>query len=810
MSVTAPALDQPVDAPGRLRRFLDRWRGRRVEYDLAPYLPTLAAINARENELEACSDDSLAARAQRLRDAARDGDPPDALVCDIYALVREVARRALDMRPFDVQIVAALVLRDGKLAEMQTGEGKTLVAVLPAVFHAYTGTRTHVLTCNDYLARRDATWMGPLYERLGVRVRHVEAAMRPGERRAAYDADVTYVTAKEAGFDYLRDGLCYDPSERVHRPFESAIVDEADSILIDEARIPLIIAGSRAPQPHNATRMAALAALLDPIVHYETDRPGRNIVLTDLGLRRVEREIGCGSLHDPVNTPWLTGITVALHAKELLRRDVDYIVRGGAIELVDEFTGRVVTDRQWPDGLQAALEAKEGLRFRREGTALGTITLQHFFALYDRLAGMTATARPEEDELVEFYGLGVVVLPTNRPCIRRDRPDRVFTHREAKHRALLAEIARLHDAGRPALVGTASVRESEELAAKLRGAGLPCEVLNAKTDELEARIIADAGALGAVTISTNMAGRGTDIRLGGADERAHDAVVALGGLSVLGTTRHESRRIDRQLRGRAGRQGDPGTSRFFISLDDEMIVRYGVDDVIPARRRARQSDPVDDPAVRFRIDWCQRLIEGQNFDLRRTLRGYSMLVEEQRRVVRALRDGLLTGAEPADRWARGDAAKHARFVDLVGADRAAWIEQQVSLQCLDRLWADHLAAIADLREGIHLMRLGSRDPLTEFAREAHRLFSALRARLDDDIAGVFGEIDLGQGPPDPARFGIRGPSSTWTYLIDDNPFRETLELHVGGSIALSIAAAFLAPLYLGGALYRHLFKRRRS
>lgn len=804
-----PELGRADGAPGLGRRLLDRWRGQRAAlYDLSRYTGRLQRITAREDQLRRLTDPQLRGRAERLRTSSRRGVPADELLCETFAIVRESASRTLGMRHFPVQVVGGIVLHEGGLAEMQTGEGKTLVAVLPAVLSAIGGTPVHVLTFNDYLARRDAHWMGPVYQFLGVNVAHIEAGMTPVERRHAYEADVTYVTAKEAGFDYLRDGLCYAAGERVHRGLHFAIIDEADSILIDEARIPLVIAGTREHQPHDATRMAAIARRLAPPIHYETDEQKRNVFLTDEGLRIVEGELGCGSLHDPENTQWLTEINLAVHAKELLQRDVDYLVRHGAIELVDEFTGRVVNDRQWPDGLQAALEAKEGLRFGRKGEVLGTITMQHFLGLYEKLAGMTATARPEEVEIAEFYGLDVVVLPPNRPCIRQDLPDRFFTCRRTKDRALVDEIVRAHEDGRPVLVGTASVRESEELARTLRERGLECDILNAKNDDIEAKIVAGAGAPGRVTISTNMAGRGTDIRLGGTDERERDRVVATGGLYVIGTNRHESRRIDRQLRGRAGRQGDPGSSLFFVSLEDDVLARYGVAGLVPARRR--RGDEMDDPLVAHRIDWAQRTIEGRNFDVRRTLWNYQSFVEKQRRIVREMRDDLLLGTQPPARWRHARPERHRRLVDACGPERAGMLERLISLRCIDRLWADHLGLIAELREGIHLVRLGAKDPLPEFLREADAAFGALLVRVDEEIVGAFDRLELTDTGLDPRRLDVAGPAATWTYLVDDNPFRESLGLHVGGDLTLSLGAILHFPLYAAAALYRrHVTGRRR-
>ncbi len=571
----SPVMKRPPSAlSAKLKTAFNRFRGVPVETDLAAYARTVRSIRAAHEggEIAAIADAEIARRAAALRRPPADGAsvPPsredERVRVAIFALALEAARRATGLDAHDVQIIAGLAMTDGRIAELPTGEGKTLAAVFSASYFALLGRPVHVLTFNDYLARRDAVWMGPAYRLLGLSVGAVQEAPDKAAKKAAYACDITYATAKEAGFDYLRDRLAYEPGELVHRPFAVALVDEADSILIDEARIPLVISGTSGATGPDVSRLAAVVRDLERGRDFVTDAENANVFPTDAGIRRVESALGCGNLFTPENETLLAAVHCALHAGLLLERDVDYIVRDGRIEIVDEFTGRVMDKRHWPDGLQAAVEAKEGVRRGSEGRILGSITLQHFFRLYPTLCGMTATAEPSARELKEFYGLGVVVVPSHRPCVRRDLPDVVFTHREARRTALVREIAACRAAGRPVLVGTSSVRESEELAAALTGRASPCEVLNAKNDELEAGIIARAGVPGAVTISTNMAGRGTDIKLGGpnnpvvADEEEHDRVAGLGGLIVIGTNRHESLRIDSQLRGRAGRQGDPGSS----------------------------------------------------------------------------------------------------------------------------------------------------------------------------------------------------------------------------------------------------------
>jgi preprotein translocase subunit SecA len=720
----------------------------------------------------ALPDARLAERARTLRSRAADGAPLEGMVPEAFALARETARRALGQRPFDEQILAGLALHQGKIAEMATGEGKTLAAVAPAFLHALPGRGVHVLTFNDYLARRDAAWMGPVYERLGLSVGVVQERMTTAERQRAYGSDVTYLTAKEAGFDSLRDALALEPGECVQRPFHFALVDEADSILIDEARIPLVIAGETGESLPEPERLAALARALRPGVDFDTDEYAHNIALTEAGEAHVEHELGRGRLHSTENLTLHAQLRNALHAQHLLERDVDYIVRGGRVELVDDFTGRVADKRHWPDGLQAAVEAKEGLRLSAEGRILGSITLQHFLRLYPGLAGMTATARTAGEELHDFYGLRVVLIPTHRPMIRFDQPEVVFTHKEAKRAALVKEIRRVHAAGRPILVGTASVAESEELAAALREVPVPCEVLNAKNDEVEAQIVARAGTLGAVTISTNMAGRGTDIRLGGPDESARDVVAALGGLYVIGTNRHASLRIDQQLRGRAGRQGDPGGSRFFVSLEDELIRRYGVEHLVSARHLPpRQDAPVESRLLRAEIARAQRIVEGEGFQLRRTLYAYSDIVERQRQAIGRWRRSVLERAAPLDRLAERAAEHHGQLLSGIGGARLDEIERRLTLLTIDRCWSDYLAEVREMREDVLLLAFAGKIPLAEFHREVLRTFVALEERIDDEIVRTFESLEI---PPDGIvdwdQAGLRGPSATWTYLVGENPF----------------------------------------
>jgi len=749
----------------------------------------LARVCALEPALEPLDDAGLTARARALRARVADGTDVAAQLPEAFALAREVARRALGQRPFDEQVLAGVALAQGKIAEMATGEGKTLAAVAPVFLQALAGRGAHVLTFNDYLARRDAAWMGPVYERLGLSVGFVQERMSAPERQRAYAADVTYLTAKEAGFDHLRDALALEPADRAQREYHFALVDEADSILIDEARIPLVIAGETGEAIAGPERLAALVRDLVPGCDFDTDEHAHNIALTEAGTVRIEAALGRGGLHALENVSLHAQLRHALHAEHLLRRDVDYIVRGGRVELVDESTGRVADKRHWPDGLHAAVEAKEGLRLTSEGRILGQVTLQHFLRLYPRLAGMTATAHTAAEELEAFYGLRTVVIPTHRPMIRADEPDVVFTHPSAKRAALVAEIARVHAAGRPVLVGTASVGESEELAAALVAAGVAGQVLNARNDEREAAIVAGAGAPGAVTISTNMAGRGTDIRLGGADESHREEVAALGGLYVIGTNRHASLRIDQQLRGRAGRQGDPGSSRFFVSLEDPLIRRYGVEELVSARHLpARQDAPVESRLLRAEIARAQRIVEDEGFQLRTTLYGYSDIVEKQRRAIQRWRSATLERREPQPFLAERSGGRYQELLPIVGQATLDAVERRLTLLAIDRCWSDHLAELREMREDSVLLAFAGRFPLAEFHHQAGESFQALEDRIEDEVVRDFERIEITPDGVDWEREGLRGPSATWTYLVGENPFGASGLMSPAGRTGMVAAA----------------------
>ena len=633
----------------------------------------------------------------------------------VVAVTTLIASRVLGFGLFDVQLHAALALADGKIVEMQTGEGKTVAAVPAIAWFARPGQGVHVLTANDYLARRDARWMAGIYDRLGLSVGVIQQHMTSAERRAAYACDVTYATANEVGFDYLRDQLALRPEEQVLRPFAVAVCDEADSALIDEARIPLVIAGGAADASDLAARADRAVRRLMPWDR-SLDEAGRNVALTPSGLAAVERDLGC-DLYAIDAAPLMAAVHEALHAHTLLRRDIDYVVNAGEVLSVDEFKGRIVRDRRWPGGLQTALEWKEGVPSKVQGRVLGAITVENLIALYPTVCGMTGTAATQARDFREMYDLEVEVIPTHRPVIRIDHPDSVFTTKSAKEAAVVQEIRAVSATGRPVLVGTSSVQESESISRQLHG--LTHRVLNARNEEAEAAIIARAGEQGAVTISTNMAGRGVDIRLG-------PGVAELGGLHVVGTTRYESRRIDHQLRGRAGRQGDPGSSRFFISNEDALMAKFGSECASP--------------------DQAQRIAEGQNLGIRLLLRKYETIVEAQRLQVVARRDRVLGGQESSE----------------------SELARQVMLQTIDDLWADYLTAVSDLRADAVWISLGAANPFANYIVQIHAMFKEFDRTIEAEYpARLEQAIVTGAGP--------RQRGATWTYLTTDEPFGHLTE-----------------------------------
>lgn len=789
----------------KYKMILDKLFNPSVERDIRPYEKMLEQIN--KFQLDTIGDYELRRMALSLRDRVCNGIPEQDVACEAFALVREAADRVLGMRPFDVQLIAGMAMCDGRLVEMQTGEGKTLAAVFPAFLKALSGQGVHVLTFNDYLAGRDAAWMGPVYEFLGLKVGCVKEGMDNVQRKAVYSSDITYLTAKEAGFDFLRSFLALSQEELVQRPFNFAVIDEADSILIDEARIPLVIAGSRKDQETDVVLMADIVKSLRYGSDYTVDELGRSAFLTDAGISKAEALLKCENLYDDRNIGMLVGLNNALHAEALLKRDVDYIVRNGKIKLVDEFTGRIAEKRNWPYGLQEAIEAKEGIISQSSGQILASITMQHFIGQYPGKCGMTGTAATSANELLEKYGLGVVVIPTNKPCIRIDHEDIVFSTKAAKEAVLTEEITRAHKKGQPVLVGTCSIEESERLAAKLYEAGIRCNVLNAKNDGLEARIVAEAGSVGAVTVSTNMAGRGTDIKLGGADEQDRDSVVRLGGLYVIGTGRNASLRVDRQLRGRAGRQGDPGLTRFFVSLEDELFKQYNIGNRILSLLGTEDSEAeADNPVLRREIIHAQKVIEGQNTAIRSTLNKYNQLVEQQRGIIFKRRMEVLKDETELGLMSGRLGERYRQLCNSVGEAAVKKAEKQVTLHFINSCWADYLDYISYIKESIHLMHLSGREPIHEFNRIAVEAFDQMQTDIDDSIAEVLSAVEITSVGINMEKEGLKAPSSTWTYLIDDG----MEQLGLNALLRDPLSAALQLPLYMVLLMNeRHMKKKRR-
>ena len=880
-----------------LSKFIDRFIawfiGTKHERDIKKLQPVVAAINEQEAVTREMSDDALKAQFAKLRDEVqerlKDADPAEAAaykeqlqaalepaIVPAFALTREAGRRFLNMRHFDVQLIGGLVLHDGKIAEMKTGEGKTLVATLPAVLNSLAGRGVHIVTVNDYLARRDAEWMSPLYRGLGMSVGVIVNDLDDAQRRAAYGADITYGTNNEYGFDYLRDNMKYDITHCVQRGHQFAIVDEVDSILVDEARTPLIISGPAEESTDKYYRIDKIIPKLIQEIDYTIDEKHRQATLTEEGVSKTERLLGLGNLYDPTHMEIIHHVYQGLRAHTLYKRDVDYVVKDGEVIIVDEFTGRQMPGRRWSDGLHQAVEAKEGVKIERENQTLATITFQNYFRMYKKLSGMTGTAETEASEFDKIYKLDVVVIPTNRALIRIENPDIVYRTEKEKFEAVVNGIMQednsfahgikhFHERGQPVLVGTISIEKSEAIAAILKRSGVPHEVLNAKQHERESNIVAQAGRKGAVTVATNMAGRGTDILLGGnpeamtrehflknrlampysqapavigADAQSpegtvapsavpmvlfqhegkifqvpveqwkpvfedfaqqckaeHDEVVALGGLHILGTERHEARRIDNQLRGRAGRQGDPGSSRFFLSLEDDLMRIFGGERVKALMFRLGMTEgvPIESGLISRRIENAQKSVEAQNFDARKHLLEYDDVMNKQRETIYAIRRSALEGKDQRDyvigiaediarelvdtycakdlhpqQWnttqflaevhsqfgVDGKAAEadptslnHDQLSDAIAEavankyadkekqltpDLLRWLERRIILDVVDGQWKDHLLSLDHLKEGIGLRGYGQKDPLVEFKKEAFILFEDMMARIDNE------------------------------------------------------------------------------
>jgi len=779
----------------RAQNYHKKLNGCSIEYDVSKYHNVVQEIRNLESRIELISDEQIKDKARKLQQNVRGGEKLDEILVEAFTLVSEAIKRTMSINPFTVQLIGGIVMHQGKLAEMKTGEGKTLAAVFPAYLNAMMGEGLHILTFNDYLARRDAEWMHPVYKFLGLSVGFVQEGMNIDGRKEAYKKDITYLTAKEAGFDFLRDSLCLSKDDIVTRNYNYAIIDEADSIMIDEARIPLIIAGTVNEESVGNYSTARLARKLEENKDFNFDDYLRIIHLTDSGLKRVEEELNCENIYSERNLHLLTKLNCALHAEYLLHREVDYIVRKGNVELVDEFTGRVADKRRWPDGLQEAIEAKENLNIKSGGKILNSISIQHFLQLYSKLSGMTATAEIAESEFKEFYNLDIVKIPQNKACIRKDDTDMVFKTKKSKELAIIEKITSEYKNQRPILVGTSSVAESINLSNFLKKQNIKCEVLNAKEDEYEAKIISKAGKLGAVTISTNMAGRGSDIILGGGDENEKKKILELGGLYVLGTNRYESRRIDNQLRGRAGRQGDPGESCFFISLEDNLFQKYKLIDLFPSKLlNSEKNDLIENKFIKKEINRVQRIIEGQNLEIKKSLYKYSFHIEQQRKLIAEIRVNFLTSNKPLKLLETNFLNKYEHFINALGKKELSRFLTEICLFQIDENWSNYLEQISDIRDSIHFRRLGGQEPIIEFNKISIDAFAALQIKIDDSILKVYENIEIGREDTELFLSGMKRPSSTWTYLVNDESFENVLGVGIIGNIGLSLGAGFLWPI----------------
>ncbi len=774
-------------APGRLSSRFWRLLGASTERDQRRSLAEVSTSSEFDEKAAGLDDDQLkkAAGLLRLDDLAESDDIPQFL-----AIAREAAERSTDLRPFDVQLLGALRMLAGDVIEMATGEGKTLAGAIAAAGYALAGRRVHVLTINDYLAHRDAEWMSPLLEALGLTVGWITAESTAEERRDAYRRDITYASVNEIGFDVLRDQLVTDVADLVSPNPDVALIDEADSVLVDEALVPLVLAGTthrETPRVEIIRLVGELVGAKDADKYFATDADSRNVHLTDAGARKVERALGGIDLYseEHVGTT-LTEVNVALHAHVLLHRDVHYIVRDDAVHLINASRGRIAALQRWPDGLQAAVEAKEGIDTTETGEVLDTITVQALINRYTTVCGMTGTALAAGEQLRQFYKLSVSPIPPNTPNIREDEVDRVYITAAAKNDAIIAHITAVHDSGQPVLVGTRDVAESEELYERLQRRGVPAVVLNAKNDAEEAQVIAEAGKLGAVTVSTQMAGRGTDIRLGGSDvgDEAPEKkeVVELGGLYVIGTGRHNTERLDNQLRGRAGRQGDPGSTVFFASWEDDVVAAN-----LESKKLPTETDGdgriVSTKAAGL-LDHAQRVAEGRLLDVHANTWRYNQLIAQQRAIIVERRNALLSTPTAREELAALAAERYAELSEHISEEQLEQICRLVMLYHLDRGWADHLAYLADIRESIHLRALGRQNPLDEFHRLAVDAFASLAADAIEAAQQTFETSPTIEDEPGVDLSKLARPTSTWTYMVHDNPLAdETLS-------ALSLPGVF--------------------
>ena len=780
--------------------FLKRFLGDNNDKEIKRLQKTVDKINALEPQMQNYSDLKLVASTENFRERLKNGETLDDILPEAFAVCREASRRVLGMRHFDVQLMGGMCLHEGKIAEMKTGEGKTLVATLPVYLNALEGKGVHMVTVNDYLAKRDSEWMGQLYKFLDLSVGLIVHDMDFPERKYSYSCDVTFGTNNEFGFDYLRDNMVVHQEQMVQRPLNFAIVDEVDSILIDEARTPLIISGPGQKSTDMYAIMARAVENLKEGEDYTVDEKQKTVAPKDEVIPKIEQRLGISNLYAPENIELSHCFNAALRAKALMKRDRDYVVRDDEIIIVDEFTGRLMAGRRYSDGLHQAIEAKEGVKIRRESQTLATITFQNYFRMYNKLAGMTGTAKTEEDEFLKIYKLPVIVVPTNLPVQRVDHPDVIYKNKKAKYKAVGQQVEEIHAKGQPVLIGTTSITQSEELSAILKKRGVPHNVLNAKYHEKEAQIVADAGQKGAVTIATNMAGRGTDIKLG-------EGVPELGGLFIVGTERHESRRIDNQLRGRSGRQGDPGESRFYLSLEDDLMRLFASDNVakIMDKLGMEEDEPIEHSLITKSIEHAQKKVEARNFDIRKHVLEYDDVMNQQREIIYGERKKILNGENLRENifgminhiikaemnqyaneklypeeWQLDELIKDAEKIysspgqlnkseleklsrdelkeylekvaadnyksreDTYGAETMRELERVIMLRVVDNKWMEHLDHMDMLREGINLRAYGQRNPLVEYKIEALAMFEEMEAAIQDQIAALMYHVAVVQ------------------------------------------------------------------
>ena len=778
--------------------FLKRFLGDNNDKEIKRMQKVVDKINSLEATYQNYTDDKLTNSTDDFKERIRNGETLDKILPEAFAVCREASRRVLGMRHFDVQLIGGMCLHEGKIAEMKTGEGKTLVATLPVYLNALEGKGVHMVTVNDYLAKRDSEWMGRLYSFLGLTVGLIVHDMDFPERKYSYGCDVTFGTNNEFGFDYLRDNMVVHQEQMVQRPLHYAIVDEVDSILIDEARTPLIISGPGAKSTDMYAIMARAVSTLKEGEDYTVDEKQKTVSPKDEVIPKIEQRLGINNLYAAENIEYSHCFTAALRAKSLFKRDRDYVVRDDEVIIVDEFTGRLMPGRRYSDGLHQAIEAKEGVKIRRESQTLATITFQNYFRMYDKLAGMTGTAKTEEDEFLKIYKLPVIVVPTNKPVQRIDHPDLIYKNKRAKYRAVGKMVEDIHTKGQPVLIGTTSITQSEELSAILKKRGIPHNVLNAKFHEKEAEIVANAGQKNTVTIATNMAGRGTDIKLG-------EGVPELGGLFIIGTERHESRRIDNQLRGRSGRQGDPGESRFYLSLEDDLMRLFASDNVakIMDKLGMEEDEPIEHSLITKSIEHAQKKVEARNFDIRKHVLEYDDVMNQQREIIYGERRKILNGdnlrenivgminhiikaelnqyaneklypeewqlpeiikdaeqiyAEQGqislsemEKMSRDElkeylegiaAANYKKREEVFGEETMRELEKVIMLRVVDNKWMEHLDHMDMLREGINLRAYGQRNPLAEYKIEALTMFEEMEAAIQDQIASLIYHVAI--------------------------------------------------------------------